>query len=160
MASGAQGRAEGLAKHFADFVRRGGLTHDEIAKGIGMSKTYTSKRINGEGQFTLKDFERYAVLLGLEPQELLARVRLPEALEYDGRLVPEFEVVSGPSGRTVYLTRGVDPAPRPVGNVIEGRFGVGPSIEDEPGIQQPPADVERTAARKGTRKADQAPHAE
>ncbi|MDJ1113202.1 hypothetical protein [Microbacterium dauci] len=45
-------------------------------------------------------------------------------------------------------------------NVVRGQFGgVGSSADDEPGVKQPPA-KQRTAARKGVRKADAAPHAE
>jgi hypothetical protein len=158
MASGAQGRADGLAKAFADYVRNSGFTHDEVAKGIGMSKTYTTKRINGEGQFTVKDFEHFATMVGLDPQELLARVRLPDAAQFEGRLIPTYEVVATAGGKTVYLLEESDPKPRPA-NVIEGRFGVGTPGEDEPNVKQPPA-KQRTAARKGTTKADEAPHAE
>lgn len=44
-------------------------------------------------------------------------------------------------------------------NVIEGRFGVGGAVQDEPDMKQPPKDVLHTAARRGRRKADEAPHA-
>ncbi|SDG23350.1 hypothetical protein [Microbacterium sp. 77mftsu3.1] len=44
-------------------------------------------------------------------------------------------------------------------NVVQGPFGVGASDEDEPSIKQPPA-KQRTAAKKGTRKGDAAPHAD
>lgn len=45
------------------------------------------------------------------------------------------------------------------GNLVAGRFGVRALTEDEPSAKQPPA-KQRTAARKGVRKADAAPHAE
>lgn len=45
-------------------------------------------------------------------------------------------------------------------NIVRGPFGgVGGLGEDEPNVQQPP-NKKRTAAKKGTRKADDAPHAE
>lgn len=45
-------------------------------------------------------------------------------------------------------------------NIVRGSFGsVGGLREDEPNVKQPPA-KKRTAAKKGTRKADDAPHAE
>ncbi|MEV8023347.1 hypothetical protein [Microbacterium sp. NPDC080220] len=45
-------------------------------------------------------------------------------------------------------------------NVVRGSFGgVGGDGQDEPDIKQPPA-KQRTAAKKGTRKGDAAPHAE
>lgn len=45
------------------------------------------------------------------------------------------------------------------GEIIHAPFGVGGSTEDEPSVKQPPA-RQRDAAKKGERKADQAPHAE
>lgn len=136
MASGAQEPATGLAKEFADYVRRQQHAHgwslDDIATGIGMSKTYTTKRVSGLMQFTVKDFEQFANFIGTDPQELLARVRLPEAADYDGRLVPGYEVVSTARGKRVYLVEEATPTRRGDDNVTIGRFGadVRPDRED------------------------------
>lgn len=45
-------------------------------------------------------------------------------------------------------------------NVVAVRFGVGGAVQDEPDMKQPPKDVLPTAARRGRRKADEAPFAE
>ena len=45
-------------------------------------------------------------------------------------------------------------------NVVEVRFGVGGAVQDEPDMKQPPEGVLPTAARRGRRKADEAPFAE
>jgi transcriptional regulator with XRE-family HTH domain len=162
MPSGSQGKPLRLSQAFSIYLeqqrRKRGLTVGELAAVMDKSLNYVATRLRNEAVFNLNDFEMAARGFDLTPDEMLARVRLLDASDYEGRLVPDYEVVSGAEGRTVYLVRDVDPEPRP-GNVIAGRFGVGTPGEDEPGVKQPPA-KQRTAARKGTTKADDAPHAE
>jgi hypothetical protein len=132
MPSGTQGEAAGLAKDFAAYVRQ--AMHDrkwsiaQVAAGIGMSKSYTDVRINGERGFTIRDFELFAKMVGLEPEELLVRVQLPAAADYDGRLVPAYEVTTTKGDAQVRRVIDADPPLRD--NIVHGRFGVRGSTED------------------------------
>lgn len=142
MAAGSQGEATGLAQDVARYVQRQiverGLSYDDVAQAIGMSKTYTAKRITGTLVFTLRDFELLAEMFDLDPEELLARVQLPEAAEFEGRLVPRYEVVSRKGERVLRRVADADPV---MGddNVIEGRFGrnVGATTKDLAEVASP-----------------------
>ncbi|OYC97238.1 helix-turn-helix domain-containing protein [Microbacterium sp. Yaish 1] len=142
MAAGTQGEATGLALDVARYVQRQaahrGLSYDDVARAIGMSKTYTQKRLLGQLAFTLRDFEMLAGLFGLDPDELLARVQLPEAADYDGRLVPRYEVVSRKGEKVVRRVSDADPG-MAGDNVIEGRFGrnVGDTTKDLAEVASP-----------------------
>jgi hypothetical protein len=132
MASGTQGEAEGLAKDFAAYVRK--VMHerkwsiDTVASGIDMSKSYTAKRVDGRLGFTIRDFELFAQMIDLEPEELLVRVQLPAAANYDGRLVPAYEVTTTKGDAQV--RRVIDADPPAADNIVHGRFGVRGSTED------------------------------
>lgn len=78
----------------------------------------------------------------------------------DAQLVRAVAKRLGVSPSTLFDTP-ITEAARTAENVVRGNFpgGVGASGEDEPSIKQPPA-KQRTAAKKGTRKSDAAPHAE
>ena len=142
MASGTQGEAEGLAKDFAAYVRKvmheRKWSYDYVAAGIGISKSYTAKRIDGTLGFTIRDFELFARMLNIEPEELLIRVQLPAASDYEGRLVPSYEVTTRKGA--VQVRRVIDADP-PASNVVHGRFGgrVGGSTED---LQEVAADTD------------------
>lgn len=126
MASGKEPDVVGLAADVALYVQRRivdlGWSYDYVARAIGMSKGYVGKRIIGGAAFTLRDFEMLAQMFGLEPEELLARVQLPEAAEYPGRLVPRYEVVSRRGEKLVHRVEDAGP-PTLEGEVIQGRFG-------------------------------------
>lgn len=149
MASGKQPEAIGLAKDVARYVQRRivdlDLSYDDVAKAIQMSKTYTAKRITGEMVFTLRDFELLAAMFELEPEELLARIQLPEASEYEGRLVPRYEVISRRGEKSVYRVQDADPEGLDR-NIIRGRFGadVGTPTEDDLDAVARPTDPEPT----------------
>lgn len=136
MASGKEPDVVGLAQDVARYVQRRivdlGWSYDYVARAIGMSKGYTSKRITGAAAFTLRDFEMIARMFDLEPEELLVRVQLPEASDYSGRLVPRYEVVSRRGEKIVHRVEDADPATLD-GNVIRGRFGanVGTPAQDD-----------------------------
>lgn len=163
MPTGKQGAPTGLAKRFAEYVlstmsaRK--WSYDYLAENMGMSRNYLYTRVNQQSVFTLRDFEDFARLVGLEPNELLIRVQFPPAAAYEGRLIPRYGAVGDADGVHIVRVQDADPVLQGNANVIEGRFGVGAPGEDEPSVKQPPA-KQRTAARKGTRKADEAPHAE
>ncbi|WP_431800384.1 hypothetical protein [Microbacterium kunmingense] len=133
MPSGTQGEASGLAADFAAYVRK--EMHDrkwsiaQVAAGIGMSKSYTDVRINGERGFTVRDFEAFARMVDLEPEELLVRVQLPAAAGYQGRLVPSYEVTTTKGDVLVRRIEDADPPMRD-DNIVRGKFGVRPSSED------------------------------
>lgn len=133
MPSGTQGEASGLAADFAAYVRREMRDRKwsiaQVAEGIGMSKSYTDVRINGERGFTVRDFEMFARMVDLEPEELLVRVQLPAAAGYPGRLVPTYEVTTTKGDVVVRRVEDADP-PMPDDNVVRGRFGVRPPTED------------------------------
>lgn len=126
MASGKEPDVVGLAKDVARYVQRRivdlGWSYDYVARAIGMSKGYTAKRVVGEASFTLRDFEMLASMFGLEPEELLARVQLPEAADYPGRMVPRYEVVSRRGEKVVQRVEDAE-ASALDGEVIQGRFG-------------------------------------
>lgn len=136
MASGKAPDVVGLAQDFARYVQRRivdlGWSYDYVARAIGMSKGYTAKRVTGAAAFTLRDFEMIARMFDLEPEELLARVQLPEASDYEGRLVPHYEVISRRGEKVVHRVEDADPAILD-GNIIRGRFGadVGTLTEDD-----------------------------
>ncbi|MCC4250219.1 helix-turn-helix domain-containing protein [Microbacterium testaceum] len=136
MASGKEPDVVGLAQDVARYVQRRivdlGWSYDHVARAIGMSKGYTAKRVTGAAAFTLRDFEMLARMFDLEPEELLARVQLPEASDYEGRLVPRYEVLSRRGEKVVYRTEDADPTTID-GNIIRGRFGsdVGAPTEDD-----------------------------
>lgn len=126
MASGKEPDVVGLAKDVARYVQRRiadlGWSYDYVARAIGMSKGYTAKRVIGDAAFTLRDFEMLARMFDLEPEELLARVQLPEAADYGGRMVPRYEVISRKGEKVV--NRVEDAEPTAIGGeVIHGRFG-------------------------------------
>ena len=148
MASGKEPDVVGLAKDTARYVQRRiadlGMSYDYVARAIGMSKGYTAKRITGEAAFTLRDFEMIAKMFDLEPEELLARVQLPEAGDYEGRLIPHYEVVSRKGEKTVHRVQDADPTPMG-GILIEGRFGrdVGTRAQDALEVASPIKDDDR-----------------
>lgn len=149
MASGKEPDVVGLAKDTARYVQRRiadlGMSYDYVARAIGMSKGYTAKRITGDAAFTLRDFEMIAHMFELEPEELLARVQLPEAGDYEGRLVPRYEVTSRKGEKTIHRVQDADPASNS-GNLIQGRFGrdVVPPAQDEREVASPIEDNDRT----------------
>lgn len=149
MASGKEPEVVGLAQDVARYVQRRivdlGWSYDHVARAIGMSKGYTAKRVTGTAAFTLRDFEMLARMFDLEPEELLARVQLPEAGDYEGRMVPHYEVISRRGEKIIHRTEDADPTALD-GNIIRGRFGsnVGAPAEDDLDAVARPTDPEPT----------------
>lgn len=135
MSSGKQGPPTGLAKQFAEFVQRKMAeekwSYDYLAENMSMSRNYLYTRVAQQSVFTLRDFEDFAKFIGLDPAELLVRVRLPLVKDFEGRLVPAYGVTGDDTGVHIYRTVDADPPLRAKGGeLIEGRFGVGGATED------------------------------
>lgn len=133
MPTGKQGPPTGLAKRFAEYLKarisEHGWNLDYVASETGMSKNYIATRLRAEAIFNLRDFERVAKMLGLDAQEMLARIEFEPAAHYDGKLIPEYGVSGDRTG--IHIFRAVDADPPLRGNVIEAPFGrVGGATED------------------------------
>lgn len=137
MPTGSQGPATGLAKKFADYVQHEmsarGWSFDDLASRMSMSRSYIYDRVSKKKIFTVRDFEEFAGLVGLEPQELLARIQSPFARGYEGRMVPKYGVIGDENGMHIYRSIDADPPLRDASNVIEGQFGVRGSGQTELG---------------------------
>lgn len=135
MPTGSQGPAEGLAKKFAEYVQHEmsarGWSFDDLASRMSMSRSYIHDRVAKRKIFTVRDFEEFAGLVGLEPQELLARIQTPFGRMYDGRLVPKYGVIGDENGMHFYRSVDADPPLRDTSNVIAADFGVRGANEDE-----------------------------
>lgn len=135
MPTGSQGPATGLAKTFAKYVQQQmtarAWSFDDLASKMSMSRSYLYDRVSGKKIFTVRDFEEFAHVVDLEPQELLARVQTPFTGSYDGRMVPKYGVISDETGINVYRSIDADPPLRDLSNVIQGSFGVGGAVDDE-----------------------------
>lgn len=135
MAKGTQKPATGFAKQFANYLERARAHHgysiDALAKKLEMSKNYVAERLRGEKPFTVQDLELAAKAFGTTPDELAVRISLPEAVDIDDRLVPGYEVVSTPEGKTIYLVEPADPQPRGKITDISTRRRVRPQPQNE-----------------------------
>jgi transcriptional regulator with XRE-family HTH domain len=74
MPSGKQPVPGPLARVFSAHVRRvierDGVTHEALAKAMGVSRTYLSKRLRDDMQFTLNDVEAISLAFGLDLPKL------------------------------------------------------------------------------------------
>lgn len=135
MPSGTQGPAEGLAKKFAEYVQHEmsarGWSFDDLAERMSMSRSYLYDRVSKNKIFTVRDFEEFAGVVDLEPQELLARIQTPFVRMYEGRLVPKYGVIGDENGMHIYRSVDADPPLRDTSNVIAADFGVRGAVEDE-----------------------------
>lgn len=135
MPSGTQGPAEGLAKKFAEYVQHEmsarGWSFDDLAERMSMSRSYLYDRVSKNKIFTVRDFEEFAGVIDLEPQELLARVQAPFGRGYEGRLVPKYGFIGDENGIHIYRSVDADPPLRDASNVITADFGVRGADEDE-----------------------------
>ena len=52
-------------------IRRAGMLNKDVAERKGIRPETVSRHISGALQFTLKDAEEYAVILGCSPQDIL-----------------------------------------------------------------------------------------
>lgn len=127
-----------FAAEYKGFMRAHDIKGAQIADLLDRGEGYVSERVNGKRALDINDVDALATLAG-------NRCGIDLLME---------------------LTRRAETALKPGGEVIQGRFGQGDvgalaqdEHTDEPTVKQPPT-RRRTAARKGTRKADQAPHAE
>jgi hypothetical protein len=122
-----------FAAEYKGFMKAHSVSGAQIAEVLGRGEGYVSERVNGKRALDTNDVDALA------------------------SLVPEWDGLA----LMLELSRRADSRRRPRGELIEGKFGkdVGAPGEDEPTMKQPPA-KQRTAAKKGTRKADQAPTAE
>lgn len=137
MPSGTQGPADGLAKKFAEYVQQEmsarGWSYDDLAARMSMSRSYLYDRVSKNKIFTVRDFEEFAGVVDLEPQELLARVQMPFGRMYEGRLVPKYGVIGDENGMHIYRSVDAGPPLRDASNVITANFGVRGVNEDELG---------------------------
>ena len=120
-----------FAAEYRGFMRANGVSRSQIAARLERGEGYVSERINGKRALDTNDVDALASLVA----------------GWDGISL------------MLELTRRAE-AQRPIrGELVEGRFGVSGAVQDEPDMKQPPKDVLPTAARRGRRKADEAPHA-
>lgn len=127
-----------FAAEYKGFMRAHDVKGAQLAELLERGEGYVSERVNGKRALDINDVDALATLAGNRSGIDLLKE----------------------------LTRRAEIALQSGGEVIHGRFGqgdVGAPAQDEQTdeltVKQPPA-RQRTAARKGTRKADQAPHAE
>lgn len=122
MPSGSIGPASGLALRLAeamrDYATQRDWTTQDLANRIGRSKNYVAERLRGEKVFNLQDFEGFAELLGLDPQELMTRLEYPHTRDYEGRLVPSYGIYGTSRGVEIY--REVDADPKAYDEVVGG----------------------------------------
>lgn len=132
------GPPTGLAKQFTDYLRdriaENGWTLDYLQSMTGLSRNYISIRMQEKNTFTVKDFETFAKLLRLDPQELLARVQFPLAHDYEGRLVPRYGVTVDSNGMEIYRTEDADPPLRSNVTSIEKKRNVRRHADDEQAV--------------------------
>jgi hypothetical protein len=123
-----------FAAEYKAFMASNGVRGAQIAEKLERGEGYVSERVNGKRPLDTDDVDVLASFVeGWTGIDLMIELSRRARIAMHG--------------------------PERAGELIEGRFGVGAAGEDEPTVKQPPA-KERTAARKGTRKADEAPHAE
>jgi hypothetical protein len=121
-----------FAAEYKAFMNTHGVKGAQIAESLGRGEGYVSERVNGKRPLDTDDVDALANFVdGWSGIDLMIELARRARIAMHG----------------------------PVGEIIEGRFGVGTSGEDEPSVKQPPAKL-RTAAKKGTRKADAAPAAD
>ncbi|ALJ22091.1 helix-turn-helix domain-containing protein [Microbacterium sp. No. 7] len=144
------------------------LTQDEVASRSGVSsrtiRNIETGAVAGQADKLIKIF----IAMGVDIDGDLYSADTQRHLRLLGSLIVRIEEnhrASAVTHAAVLLADEIrrHPAPdpeSPTSNVTHAHFrGVGDSVDDEPGIKQPPSKM-RTAARKGTRKADEAPYAE
>ncbi len=120
-----------------------------LARRLGKSEGYVRDRLNGTYEFSISDVERFALFIGMNPEDFVGAIDR-DALSAE---MPERDREYEPTTTLRDILGGKS-------NVTDIRsHSVGTKSDDEPGVKQPPA-KQRTAARKGTRKADTAPHAD
>ncbi|MBD8218252.1 hypothetical protein IFU40_06340 [Microbacterium sp. CFBP 13617] len=149
----------------------------ETAEQAGLSHATLSRQITA-GRFLIETAIALARAYGTSPvAALVANGHLTEqeagldgiqvalAAASDEQLVIEVSKRMGIEGASTLFDAPASQAAKAAENVVRGRFpsNVGTPADDEslgePSVKQPPS-RKRTAARKGTRKADQAPHAD
>ena len=111
-------------------------TAKQVAAGIGRADANLNRWLNGKTEIPVSVLCEVCEFLGVDPSTVVQHA-------YD-RMVFE----NGEPGESQEQ------------NVIHHNFGVGTPVQDEPDMKQPPQGVLPTAARKGRRKADEAPYAE
>jgi hypothetical protein len=126
--------AAAFAQEYKGFMTANNISNVAVAARLGRNDGYVSERANGKRPLDTEDIDALAMS------------------------------VPGWTGKTlmIELARRTRVSMQEAeGELIRAEFGsnVGGASEDEPEVKQPPA-RQRTAARKGTRKADQAPHAD
>lgn len=122
--------ATAFAEQYKQFAEEHGVKGYQLAKKLDRQSGYVSERLNGKRALDTNDVDALAML------------------------------VPGWTGKElmIELARRAKET-TPLAKVTQIRPGVGAQVDDEPSIKQPPA-KQRTAAKRGIRKADQAPHAE
>lgn len=131
--------AAAFAQEYKGFMTANNVSNVTVAARLGRNDGYVSERANGKRPLDTEDVDALAMSVpgwtGKTLMMELARRTRTSMQELEG------EVIQGQFGK------------RNVGTPSEDE------VVDEPSVKQPPA-RQRTAARKGTRKADQAPHAD
>ncbi len=120
-----------IGKQIRAEIAAAGLSISSVARDLGIARSALDNYVTGKRAIPVPIAYQVGEIVGVDPQVIVQRAQERFTLEEAHR----------------------------DSNVVEGRFGVGASVEDEPSVKQPPA-KQRTAARKGVRKADAAPHAE
>lgn len=119
-----------VARLISAAIASSGARQGEVATAAKMSAAQLSRVLAGTKVFTLDQLDAVCAALDVEIADVLTKADRKTRDRHRGS------------------------------NVIDGRFGdVAPTAEDAITVKQPPT-RQRTAAKKGTRKADQAPFAE
>lgn len=126
-----------LRKAVAEEVRvwlaRRRISGAELARRLGRSQTFVAKRLDGRQAFDVDDLEMIAVVLGVNPRELLAGLVAAATQDRGGRPAPP-EIMRGNIGARSRGERAVIiPFPqvgdvRPDGRARAGTNGPGSSL--------------------------------
>ena len=69
--------AETIARNLSGELARHRKTQAELAKELGVSEQYISKRLQGEGSFTTDQLEKTATMLGMSLYQLMVKLLQP-----------------------------------------------------------------------------------
>lgn len=159
-------KAIGATDSLRDTAEKAGLSHATLSRQITAGRFLIETAIALARAYETSPVAALVVNGHLTEEEAgLDAIEVALAAASDEQLVMEVSKRMGIAGASTLFDAPASEAARTAENVVRGRFpsNVGTPAEDEhlnePSVKQPPL-RKRTAARKGTRKADQAPHAD
>lgn len=153
-------KAIGATDSLRDIAARSGVSHATLSRQIAAGRFLMDTAIELARAYGVSPVSALVSNGHITPDEAgFTGVEIALQSATDEELIVEVGRRLGVAGASTLFDAPVSDAVRAASNVVSGKFGVGGSNDDEPGVKQPPA-KQRTAARKGTRKADSAPHAD